>query len=219
MILDKLIETIIRTPSGGSMTDENKLDRDFVASNIHQVRADAMVEWFGKKGSIHDLWFQEYTPTFNVPLQTSGDCIVRFKCPPVINLSASRDGFEYVGTVDDLNHFPRNGSGGMKAVYAGHMITGRPGIISWSWSYNSAGFGEIELRGRKILNKVKVLAIFSDPTSLPTFREDKDEYPITEELLPFMIQRLFQLQTKIIVERKADVVSDSQDINNQIPQR
>lgn len=219
MTLDKLIETIIRTPSGGSMTDENKLDRDFVASNVHQVRADSMVEWFGKKGSTHDKWFQEYRPTFSAPMQTTGDCIVKFKCPSVINLSANRDGFEYVGTDDDFNHFPRAGSGGMKAVYANHRLTGRPGLITWSWNYDAAGFGEITLKGRKILNSIKVLAIFSDPTELPTFREDKDEYPITEELIPFMIQRLFQLQTKIIVERRADTISDSQDPNNQIQPR
>lgn len=214
MILPKLIETIIRTPSGGAMTDENKLDRDFVASNIHQVRAESMVNWYEKKRSLHDLWFQAYHPPFVPTLQSNGDCVVRFKCPPVINLSGNRDGFEYVGTDDNLNNFARAGIGGMKAVYGAHRVTNRPDLIKWDWSYNEGGYGEMIVQGRKLLNSIKILAIFSDPTALPTFRQDKDEYPISEELLPFMIQRLFQLQTKIIVERKADVIDDSQDPNN-----
>lgn len=215
MILPKLIETIIRTPSGGVMTDENKLDRDFVASNIHQVRAESIINWLqNPKNGPHDLWYQIYYPDFETNLQASGNCVVKFKIPVPINLPGYKDGIEYFGTDDGFTPFVWTGAGAMKAVYAAHRVTNRRGFITYSWEYNEGGYAEMEVKGNKLFRRGKMKLIAANPLDVPTFRQDKDEYPITEELLPFMIRRLFDLQTRIIVEKKADAVDDGQDRSN-----
>ncbi len=210
MILTKLVETIIRTPSGGIMTDENKLDRDFIAANIHQASATAKIKWYETKGSIHDMWFQRYIPPYETPLQTTGDCMAQFRCPQTINLGTCRDGFEYVGTPDGRKAFPWLGPGGMETVYANHPVSNRRGRVTWRWEYNEGGYGVIKLYGRKNLSSILVKGIFANPLDIPTFRQEFDQYPITEELIPLIRQELCNLQTKIIVMQRADTVSDSQ---------
>lgn len=215
MTAPEIIETIIRTPSGGAMTDENKLDRDFVASNMHLGRAFAINEWLkNPKNGPHDLWYQMYTPTYTSTLQESGNCVTVFKIPVPINLYGYGDGIEYFGTDDGYNNIPSAGIGAMESVYSQIAITSRPGLVTRSWRYNDGGYAEMRVKGNKIMERALMKLIAANPFDIPTFRQDVDEYPITPELIPAMIQYLFQLQTKIIVERKADVVPNSQDPAN-----
>lgn len=209
MKLPEIVEMCIRTPSGGIMTDENKLNRDFVAANIHQASAVAKVKWYEMKYSLHDMWFQTIFPVYEPLIQTTDDCMAQFRCPPVINLSTKRDGFEYVGTDDGMNNFPSRGTGAMAAVYAQHPVSNRRGLITWNWEYNESGYGVIKLYGRKNLNRIMVKGIFANPLDVPTFRPEYDEYPITAELIPLIRQELFNM-SKIVIVQKADTVSDSQ---------
>lgn len=192
------------------MTDENKMDREFVAALTHQVRAEAIMQWYQKYKSIHDLWLQRYTPSYDTNIQVISDCVIKFKHPPVINL-VNRDGFEYVGDVNELDNFRR---ATLKSVYSKHRVSNREGITLWDWQYDEYGFPEIEIRGNISQRYIMTKSILTDPTALPTFRAEWDEYPVTPELLPFMQQRLFQLHTNIIVTRRADTNSDSQDSTN-----
>lgn len=209
MKLTDLIEIVIRTPSGGIMTDENKLDRDFTALNIHQASATSKIKWYEQKGSVHDLWYQTFVPHYEPLLQTTDDCLAIFQCPPVINLSSCQDGFGYVGTQDGLHAYRRWGQGPMQAMYAGHPVTNRMGVIYYWWEYEN-GMPLLKTKGRKNLQPPLVRGIFANPLDVPTFREEYDQYPITEELIPLIRQELFNLQTKIVVMQRADTISDSQ---------
>ncbi len=196
------------------MTDENKMDREFIAFLVHQVRAEAIMQWFQKNNTIHDMWLQRYTPTYDSNIQVLSDCEVKFRHPPVINLSRTRDGFEYVGDINELDNFRR---ATMKSVYSKLKVTNRPGVTSWDWQYDEYGFPEISIRGNVIQREIMTKSILMNPLQLPTYREEWDEYPITPELLPFMQQRLFQLHTNIIVTRRGDTIPDSQDASNLNP--
>lgn len=192
------------------MTDENKMDREFVASLVHQVRAEAIMQWYQKNYSIHDMWLQRYTPTYDSNIQVVSDCEVKFWHPPVVNL-IGRDGFDYVGDINELDNFRR---ATVKSVYSKHKVTNRPGITLWDWQYDEYGFPEISIRGNILQREIMTKSILMNPLDLPTFRQQFDEYPITPELLPYMSQRLFQLHTNIIVTRRGDTIPDSQDATN-----
>ncbi len=215
MIQPEVIETLIRMSSGGIMTDENKLDRDFVAFNLHAVRADAIINWLlNPKNGPHDLWYQMYTPIYQSHLQEADNCVTVFKIPVPINLPGGRDGIAYFGTDDGYNNIASAGIGAMESVYSQHRVTNRMGLVTRSWRYSENGYAEMRVKGNKLFRRPLMKFLAADPTSLETFRPDVDEYPITSELFPFMIRRLFDLPLRVVVDKKADILSDSQDPNN-----
>lgn len=195
------------------MTDENKMDYEFVASLIHEVRAESIMNWYQKFGGIHEMWLQRYEPSYDSNVQVLSDCIVKFWHPPVVNLARTRSGFEYVGDINGETNFPCISSG-RKAIYSKHRVTNRGGRPTFSWEYDQYGFPHIEVQDNVMQRELMTKSILMNPTQLPTYREDFDEYPITPELKPFMQQRLFQLHTNIIVQRRGDTIPDSQDSTN-----
>jgi len=200
MTLLEITEEIIRTDSGGGViTDENKLDSDFIQSLVHEYRGKAIWDSWQRTKRINSLWTQQFIPEFEEALQESSD-FTKFACPPVISLDDKRDGFLYIGTVDGDFSFRKVTSRADLANKNRHRFTKkRPKALY------SDGF--LEIHGN--IEEVRVDGIFANPTDIPTYNAEFDNYPISDDILVLMKALLFQTQTSIIDRKPADVISDS----------
>lgn len=220
--LAEITDDIMRTPAGGMITDENKLDADYIDSLVDDGRATELRLDFQKNRTISGASLQTFIPTFDSNIQGSGDCLVQFECPSVIHLG-ERDGFEFLGTYQNstnkatlqkLINFPFLGYGGMPSVYGQHRVTNRSGLITWTWLNDVGGFEVVKLYGNKALKNIMVQALFAAPSKLPGFRRDKDLYPCSREMLATIKYKLFKEQTQIMYARPADVISNNADNAN-----
>ena len=200
MTLLEITEEVIRTDSGGGIiTDENKLDSDFIQSLVHEYRAKAIWDSWQRTRRINPVWTQQFIPEFEPDLQESKD-FVKFTCPSVVSLDDKRDGFLYIGTIEGDFAFRKVISRADLANKNRHRFTKkRPKALY------SDGF--LEIHGN--IREIKVDAIFSNPTDIPTYNIEFDNYPISDDILVLMKAILFQTQTSVIESKTADVISDS----------
>jgi len=112
MITKVAVERLIRMAQGGTYTDEQRLDYQYMKSQLNVFRATTIRilyvgdRYTGKNTRINNLYYQSFYPEYSKFLQTS-DCFNVFEVPPVVSLDDKSDGFRYIGTVDNSLAFKR----------------------------------------------------------------------------------------------------------------
>ena len=74
--------------------------------------------------------------------------------------------------------------------------------IAYIWTQ-----GKLEVYGNNALSECQVRGIFADPTQVPNFRIEQDDYPISDSILNLMTD-LFKVQMNINVQMPADNTLD-----------
>lgn len=214
MTLIEGIEEVIRTPSGGIITDEGKLDEDHIEGLIHSVRATAIKEnWLNPrtKGRINPLWLQQCNLVFNKDLQED-ECFVKFACPSTISLDKKHDGMFYIGTIDGNCAYTKVNSRAELSDLLNHRITKDKVYALYSDGY-------LEIWNSPLCEEVRFDGIINIPTEVPTYNKWKDIYPITSDLWVMMKDILFKTETQKVIVVPSDKISDSQESRELIKTR
>jgi hypothetical protein len=209
MTLREVVDTLIRSVSGGTNTIDNKYEPRYVEALVPQLREQALkIVYYGDKntGATRRIDYA-YTQPINIDVDTNLDPeldYVTFACPKPIVVGRMVDGLVYVGKKKSATSFSKMlnrediANAQMRGMFKG-------AVIAYIWEE-----GKLEVYGNKMLKEVNVRGAFSDPTQVPNFNADTDEYPVTESLLMIMTD-LFKANQNINVQKPADPIMDAAD--------
>lgn len=205
MILRQIADILIRSVSGGDNTIDNKYSPEYVEALVPSLRNDAIIlSYFGSRtrAASRRLDYALYqTVDLTVNAVNNNLDYVTFDLPRTISIGRLIDGLVYVGQVDNSVEFSRllNRSD-VAMMKARGLFDGTN--IAYIWSQ-----GKLEVYGNNALSECQVRGIFADPTQVPSFRIEQDDYPISDNILNIMTD-LFKMQMNINVQMPADNVLD-----------
>jgi hypothetical protein len=209
MILREVVDTLIRSVSGGTNTIDNKYEPRYVEALLPQLREQALkVVYYGDKNTgatrrIDYAYAQNITIQVDTGLDPDLD-YVTFTCPKPIAIGRMVDGLLYVGKKNSATSFSKmlNREDIANAKMRG-MFNGS--VIAYIWEE-----GKLEVYGNKMLKELNVRAAFSDPTQVPNFNIQTSAYPVTDSLLMIMTD-LFKANQNINIQKPADPIMDGAD--------
>lgn len=208
--LREIVHRILSNIGGGNTTDETRFDELYIESKIHTARASILSAL--TKQSLSDRINEACVQAYSVELleaQVEAGCdVVKFPCPTVIRLDDRHDGFIYVGHVNSQKPFIRIRSN-YTALSMHSMFQKEKGIV-WDYQADYDGKFYIHIYKNPKFRKLLVKALFNDPTEVPNYRTDIDQYPIDAAMENDIVEQIsVELMRKMV--RTADVVSDSLD--------
>lgn len=215
--LREITQRIISNVNGGITTDEVRYDDAYIESKIHTARASIIS--LSSKQPMADRINEACVQAFNVEIMDDDvqvDCdVVRFPCPSVIRLDDRHDGFIYVGHINQQKPFIRLRTN--FSALSMHSIFQQEKDIVWDYIADYDGSSYINIYKNTKLRNLLVRAIFNDPTKVPNYRIDVDQYPIDAAMENDIVEAIStDLMRKMV--RVPDNISDSQDTIPNKPQ-
>lgn len=204
MTLKELTSQVIRMVSGGILTDESKYDFLDIEADIHYARANVIKDFYSKNKRVSGEWIQTFNAVFDVTSQESNN-FVRFVVPRAIPLDVFRDGFLYVGDTNGNVAYRRVNSRAELANFNLHRIT-KINNNTPKFIYSE---GVIELYGNTMIKELRIDGIFANPSEIPTYNQDIDNYPLSEDLISPLKDFLLKTSLSIEAQKKPDTISDS----------
>lgn len=204
MILKDIVEMFQRQSGGGVFDTDTRYDIAFTEDTIHKARATVLFNYYQKYHKINPSWTQQFIGEYSSLLQESNK-FIKFQCPSVLTLDDFIDGFMYVGNLNDNVSYRKISNRATLSTYNSHRYT-RLNIDTPEFIYSD---GYIEIYGNSMIRQLKVDGIFTDPTKIPTYNKEFDQYPVDESLIPLMQDLIFN--TEIKVELGEGVVVKSQN--------
>jgi hypothetical protein len=209
MILREVVDTLIRSVSGGVNTIDNKYEPRYVEALVPQLREQAIkLDYFGGRNNaasrrLDYAYTQQVTVNVDTGLNNNLD-YVTFTIPKPLSLGRMVNGLVYVGQENNAVSFAQmyNREDIANAKARG-MFDGS--VIAFFWEG-----GKLEVYGNKMLTEVNIRGVFSDPTVVSGFSIEADDYPVNEALLLIMTD-LFKANQNINVQKPADSILDNAD--------
>lgn len=175
MTLPELYERIGSLPSGGYLTVDTRFDRGYIYTLIHTARAVIVSERWKMNGMIPAVYYQPYKPEYVILSQDADGCYSKFyNVPDIINLDGRATGLGYVGANGQLCQFREVNNRAVLASMMNNRIIRKmrkPIVLV-------LGGGEMEVYSTDSIEDFRMEAIFADPTKVPTYNVDFDQYPI-----------------------------------------
>lgn len=208
--LKEIVHRITSNVNGGNTTDEMRYDSLYIESKIHTARASILSAM--SRQPMFDRINEACVQVYSVELleeDVEADCdVVRFPCPTVIRLDDRHDGFVYVGHVNGQKPFIRVRSN--YTALSMHSIFQKEKGVVWDYQADYDGKFYINVYKNTKQRKLLVKALFNDPTEVPNYRPDVDQYPIDATLENDIVTTISNDLLKQMV-RTPDVTSDSLD--------
>lgn len=206
MTLPEIYERFSALPLGGYITIDNRLDKGYMYSLIHSARAFVVQQRFAEQGVIQPVYFQQYKPDYIEAAQTSTSYARYSPFPAVIGVGAKRDGMGYVGSVCLNVPFRQVNS---RAEFASMqfdriMKAGRK-------AYVLVGNNYIEIYYKNKIKEVLIEAVFMDPTKVPNYNIEKDEYPVEAGDIARMEMYILQSDMNMISRSVSDRIKNDRD--------
>ena len=187
-----------------------RFDSLYIESKIHNARASILSA--ASRQPMFDRINEACVQAYSVELleeEVEPDCdVVRFPCPTVIRLDDRHDGFVYVGHVNGQKPFIRIRSN-YTALSMHSLFEKEKGIV-WDFQADYDGKFYIHIYKNPKQRKLLVKGLFNNPTQVPNYRVDVDQYPIDATLENDIVNAVSTELLRQMV-RTADVVSDSLD--------
>lgn len=205
MIIRQIADILIRSVSGSENGLDNKYSPEYVEALIPSLRNDAIIlDYYGSKTRaasrrLDYALYQTVNATVNTPVE--GRDYVTFTVPKTIGVGRLIDGSVYVGKQNDSVQFSRLLNRSDVA-----MMKAR-GLLDGSNIAYIRNPTEIEVYGNNALSELQERGIYADPTQVPNFKIEEDDYPISDSILNLMID-LFKAGQNINVQMPADNVLD-----------
>lgn len=186
MTLPQVVDMIQAMSNSGVYPDSSRFDQLFIEDTIHKARASVLMDYFSKTKRINPIWTQQYTAKFDINLQDD-PCLRRFRVPSVLTLDVFYDGFMYVGTIEGNCQYTKiNNRAALANTESNRYTKLQEDQVKFIYSD-----GFIECYGNKELEDLRIDGIFLNPTDVPTYNKDIDEYPLDEALILQMQGLLF----------------------------
>lgn len=212
MTLPELYERIGSLPSGGYLTVDTRFDRGYIYSLIHTARAVIISERWKMNGMVPAVYYQPYKPEYVILSQTEDGCYSRFyNVPDIINLDGRATGLGYVGSTGTLCQFREVNNSAVLASMMNNRIIRKmrkPIVLV-------LGGGEIEVYSTDSIENLRMEAIFADPTKVPTYNVDYDQYPIDASDISKIELYMLQGSMNMITRTPMDRVNEQRDTTTQ----
>jgi len=212
MLLDDIITLCNEVARNAKVVDDEKIDRRLWQDFIMLKRNQFIKNYINEKGTLEQNTLQFelldteiYDPALDLGGISLGRKIVRtLPCPTIIEGRAGVAVYEMT-TADSLSKtigvvpFDRlrwvgNGVTNRHALYAA-FYDGRFYIKS----------GTMEELG---ISKVRVVAVFADPTLVSTYNRDTDDYPVNDYMVEFIKNGILQTDFNVIQTTRSDNFND-----------
>jgi len=203
MTLIQIADQLIKEVQGGVRSASSKFSREYMYSLIHAYRANVIRAQFTKSSRIHPTWTQQFYPEYSKDLQDD-ECAIKFQVPPSIIMSSTTNGYLYIGEVGGNCAYPQLNSRAELAVYNQHRVTKKDVRIIYS-------DGILEVYGNTELKMIRIDGVFQDPTKLPTYNIELDEYPIDNESLNMMKDMIVKAELGAEAQTPANFKQDALD--------
>lgn len=174
MRLPNIVDQIKSNISGGISTEESRFDDLLIEDKIHSARATVIANYISTGKFPNAAWCQEVD--IDAIDRDVEKGVVFFECPSVISVNSLGDGFVYVGNTNGITPFVRIGSGRMNLSM--HNGIGKMNTIMWKYEFGLQNNAQVLCYNNPKLELIKIQAVFNDPTAVPNFRKDTDEYPV-----------------------------------------
>lgn len=208
--LNEIVHRILSNVSGGFTTDEVRFDSLYIESKIHTARASILSA--SARQPMFDRINEACVQAYSVELletQVEANCdVVKFPCPTVIRLDDRHDGFVYVGHVNAQKPFIRIRSN--YTALSMHSLFQKEKEIVWDYQADYDGRFYIHIYKNPKQRKLLVKGFFNDPTEVPNYRRDVDQYPIDATLENDIVTNVSTELLRQMV-RTGDIISDSLD--------
>jgi hypothetical protein len=208
--LNEIVHRITSNVNGGNTTDEMRFDSLYIESKIHTARASILSATSRQPmfDRINEACVQAYSVEILENLVDQDCDVVRFPCPTVIRLDDRHDGFVYVGHVNQQKPFIRIRSN--YTALSMHSLFQKEKEVVWDYQADYDGKFYILLYKNPKQTKLLIKAFFNDPTEVPNYRKDVDQYPVDATLENDIVNAVTNDLLRQMV-RTADVISDSLD--------
>lgn len=220
MQLKEIKERVMRLVSGGADSDDDSILTDlYLESLIHTGRAFVLRQDFLKSRRWSHEATQIFYPDYEQDFQTDV-YVTKFMLPTgFIQGSTLADGLVYFGS-----------SGNILSTDNFRRIKNRNELSDFLnspvMSPKSGRFNSVLIEGllvtifSKESIKIKypfISAVFNDPTALPTYNKDKDEYPLSADMITDVEQYVLKTTLAMVASQEPDILSNS--ANNPIQPR
>ena len=205
----EIVSLVLSRIAGGIETDERTSAYKKIVAIINVSRGAILPEVSKKSFRSVSSWQQVYEPVFDPDLQETPEFTV-FYFPDLIRLDSIFDGNFFIGSRLCSDQFRALKSRG---EYYG-MKKHRTQANSLSrYFYYLIQNQRIEIYHPTSTRpeKFRAESIFFDPTQVPSFNVDVDDYPMDQDSIPMMLDFIKKTYTMDVLATTADTISDSRD--------
>jgi len=210
MILRNVADELIRSVSATVNTNDGRYDPLYVEQLIPHLREQSIkIDYFGDRTRaasrrLDYSLVQSFTVQKDVVQDNALDYIT-FTSPNAVSISRMLNGFIYVGhknkSISFIQLFNREDVANMTA--RGLFTNGK--VIGYIWEG-----GKILVFGSKMILELNVRGIIADPTKVPGFLIETDDYPVSESLMLIMTD-LFKANQNVNMNRTTDITEDGKE--------
>jgi hypothetical protein len=209
MTLPEIVERVSSGPTGGYITIDSRLDNGYMTNLIHSARAFIVCERWKQFGMIPPVYYQKYEPDYSKLAQDDEGCYtVFYGTPQIIALDGRASGIGYVGAINDIKcQFREVSTLGELASFQNDRImkTGRK-------AYILNGQGTLTVWYKTKIKQFMMEIIAADPTKLPSYNVDFDDYPMDISDIPKMESYMLQGSFGLVYKTPIDRINDGRDI-------
>lgn len=211
MLLDAIVEQVIRAISGGIDTADSRFDGSYIEDKIHEYRILQLIASYNgtryqaKNRFIHYSYYQNFDISRIERVQDVNVNYVKFPCPSPANISDKVDGLTFVGNRSKNYSWSKIQSPEQvsQLVKLGLMDTNDIGY------FYDGQF--LRLYGNLDLENVHVEGVFQNPLDVPDFNPETDNYPMPDDAIPMMIEMMKRMEFNQMVQTVPDYIADGAD--------
>lgn len=202
------IEFISMTDGGGKFTDENRANPMSLLSVLNTGRGVAITQRYAKGGDIHPNFIQTVHPAYEEELQED-DCYELFRIPRAVDINDMMDGYLFMGSRSGKARFTRIKNRNNYFNMIAHRV-GRALLENGTFWRPDPDTGTAIVY-KKGVKKVFLDMVAEDPTSVPGFNIEVDDYPITMDALKKVEEMVRQGTIFAYLKYPTNKASNSQD--------
>ncbi len=209
--LPAIKEKVVRLMEGGVKTSETRLDDGYVYAIIHDARAHVLRTDFIKNKRWSPQALQTFYPEFETYYQNSV-CYTRFQLPTnFIQANSVQDGLVYFGSdtikVYESQNFDRIKNRSELNDFLNNSRTNNFDIPAVLIEGSIATI----LSKQAMVENLCVVGVLDNPTRIGTYNLKKDNYPISEDLMPLLFDVIMNGTMKIVYARPTNQSWDAQN--------
>jgi hypothetical protein len=173
MTLPEIIDAIISQVQS-TRTVQSKFSVPYMIDVVNSAKGTVQNLLYKKYQKINSAWTQQYRVEYVKDTQETNK-FVRFALPtPAVTLGMVHSGIVYAGNPDGCQNYALVQSRGELSTFLSHRTTKNIPIILYSDTY-------LEVYNLPLIKEMLIDYVPADPTLLPTYNFDIDQYPLDEE--------------------------------------
>lgn len=215
MLLQQIRNLVQGLPKGGYLSSDMAESYEFIDFLINTGRAVVLPMVFSKSKTKLPIWYQTYIPEFSKEFQDGYKGTVQFDIPDIIGLSASENGYGYIG--------------GTQCNYQARIWTNRSRFTSWMSDkifdpttgrkmnilFEGSRHCEIYYGNFLVKEPLSFVGVYANPMELTSYNVLKDDYPLDQGSIKELVNYLEKTDMMILTKSFVDRVHQGKDDSKQ----